>query len=66
MSNKPTVTRFHAGLYFATGWVADNLVQYSILKTNEGWKLTKTYGHGGEFYTSYPTKRAAINALAGV
>lgn len=63
MTNKPTITRFAAGLYYFTGWIAGCLVQYSILKTTEGWKITKTYGQGGEFYTSYPTKRAAVNAL---
>lgn len=63
MSNKPTITRFAAGLYHFTGWIAGCLVQYSILNTEAGWVLTKTYGQGNEFRTSYPTKRAAINAL---
>jgi len=65
MTNKPTITRFHAGLYHFTGWVAGNLVQYSVLKDSEGWVLTKTYGHGPEFYAAFETKRAAINALVG-
>ncbi len=65
MTNKPTITRTGAGLYHFTGWIAGRLVQYSILKTQAGWKLTKIYGQGGEFYTEYPTKRAAINALVG-
>jgi hypothetical protein len=65
MTNKPTITRFHAGLYYATGWVAGNLVQYSVLKASDGWVLTKTYGHGPEFYAAFDTKRAAINALVG-
>jgi hypothetical protein len=65
MTNKPTITRFHAGLYYATGWVAGNLVQYSVVKASEGWVLTKTYGHGPEFYAAFDTKRAAINALVG-
>lgn len=61
--NKPTISRISAGLYYFTGWVAERLVQYSILKTTEGWMLTKTYGHGPEFYAAFDTKRAAINAL---
>lgn len=61
--NKPTITRFSAGLYHFTGWVAERLVQYSIVKTPEGWTLTKTYGHGPEFYAAFDTKRSAIAAL---
>jgi hypothetical protein len=65
MTNKPTISRIGSGLYYFTGHIADRLVQYSILKTAEGWTLTKTYGHGPEFYAAFDTKRAAINALAG-
>jgi hypothetical protein len=65
MTNKPTISRFHAGLYHFTGRVAGNLVQYSISKGSEGWVLTKTYGYGPEFYAAFDTKRAAINALVG-
>lgn len=61
--NKPTISRNSAGLYHFTGWIANCLVQYSILKTANGWTLTKTYGHGPEFYSAFDTKRAAINAL---
>ena len=65
MTNKPTITRFSAGLYHFTGWVAGKLVQYSVLKTSDGWVLTKTYGNGPEFYAAFDIKRAAINALQG-
>jgi len=61
--SKPTISRLSSGLYYFTGWVSDCLVQYSILSTREGWTLTKTYGHGPEFYTAFPTKREAIAAL---
>ena len=61
--NKPTITRFSAGLYHFTGWVAERLVQYSIVKTPDGWTLTKTYGQGPEFYAAFVAKRAAITAL---
>lgn len=62
--SKPTITRLSSGLYYFTGWVSDQLVQYSILNTAGVWTVTKTYGHGPEFYTGFPTKRAAIAALA--
>ena len=65
MTNKPTISRIDTGLYYVFGWVAGNLVQYSVLKASEGWVLTKTYGHGPEFYAAFETKRAAINALVG-
>lgn len=65
MTNKPTITRFSAGLYYFTGWVANRLVQYSILKTQEGWKITRTYGEGFDFYLPRKTKRNAINAILG-
>lgn len=61
--SKPTISRHSAGLYHFTGWVADRLVQYSILNNAGVWTLTKTYGHGPEFHTGFPTKRAAIAAL---
>ena len=65
MTNSHKITRHSAGLYYFTGHVADRLVQYSILKTSDGWTLTKTYGQGPEFYAALDTKRAAINALLG-
>ena len=65
MTNQPTISRIDTGLYYVSGWVAGNLVQYSVLKASEGWVLTKTYGHGPEFYAAFETKRAAINALVG-
>ena len=65
MTSKPTISRIDTGLYYVSGWVAGNLVQYSVLKASEGWVLTKTYGHGPEFYAAFETKRAAINALVG-
>jgi len=61
--SKPTISRLSSGLYYFTGFIAGNLIQYSILSTRDGWTLTKTYGHGPEFFTSYPTKRDAIAAL---
>jgi hypothetical protein len=64
MTSNHTISRISSGLYYFTGHIADRLVQYSILKTAEGWTLTKTYGHGPEFYTAFDTKRSAINALA--
>ncbi len=63
MTNKPTITRHSAGLYYFTGWIADNLVQYSITNTMDGWTLTKTYGQGPAFYGAFKTKRDAITAL---
>lgn len=65
MTSKPTISRIDTGLYYVSGWVAGNLVQYSVLKASEGWVLTKTYGNGPEFYAAFETKRAAINALVG-
>ena len=65
MTNKPTISRIDTGLYYVSGWVAGNLVQYSVLKASKGWVLTKTYGRGPEFYAAFETKRAAINALVG-
>lgn len=65
MTSNHTISRISAGLYYFTGHIADRLVQYSILKTAEGWTLTKVYGHGPEFYAAFGTKRAAISALAG-
>jgi hypothetical protein len=65
MTSKPTISRIDTGLYYVSGWVAGNLVQYSVLKASKGWVLTKTYGHGPEFYAAFETKRAAINALVG-
>lgn len=64
MTRNYTISRISSGLYYFTGHIADSLVQYSILKTAEGWALTKTYGNGPEFYAAFDTKRAAINALA--
>jgi hypothetical protein len=64
MTNTHTISRLSDGLYYFTGHIAGNLVQYSILKTREGWKLTKTYGQGPEFYVDFGTKRAAVTALA--
>jgi hypothetical protein len=61
--NKPTISRLSSGLYYFTGWVAGKLVQYSILKTADGWVLTKVFGEGAHFYAAFATKRAAINAL---
>jgi len=61
--SKPTISRLSSGLYYFTGHIADQLVQYSILNTAGVWTLTKTYGQGPEFYTGFPTKRAAIAAL---
>lgn len=63
MSQQHTITRSGAGLYHFTGWVADRLVQYSILKTNEGWKITRVYGEGFDFYLPRKTKRNAIEAI---
>jgi hypothetical protein len=62
--NKPTISRTSAGLYHFTGWVAERLVQYSILKQGNEWTVTKTYGQGAEFYSGFATKREAINAIA--
>lgn len=65
MTSKPTISRLSAGLYYYTGHTAGGtLVQYSILKTANGWVLTNTYGNGVEFHHVYDTKRAAIAALA--
>ena len=61
--SKPTITRSGAGLYYFTGWVAEHLVQYSILKTNEGWKITRLYGQGPDFYLPRKTKRDAIATI---
>ncbi len=63
MTTKPTITRHSAGLYYFTGWIADNLVQYSLLNTADGWTITKTYGQGPVFYTAFKTKRDAVTAL---
>ncbi len=63
MTHKPTITRTFAGLYHFTGWVRGKLVQYSILKTAEGWVLTCVYGQGQEYYAAFPTKREAISEL---
>lgn len=63
--SKPTISRISSGLYYFTGHTAGGtLVQYSVLKTANGWTLTNTYGNGPEFYTGYSTKRAAIAALS--
>lgn len=64
-NSKPTITRQSAGFYYFTGWVAGKLVQYSILKTQQGWKITRTYGEGFDFYLPRKTKRNAINAIVG-
>lgn len=61
--SKPTITRTSSGIYHFTGWVADCLVQYSIVKQGQEWNVNKTYGHGPEFYAAFDTKRAAINAI---
>lgn len=67
MTRKPTISRISSGLYYFTGHTSrGTLVQYSILKTANGWTLTNTYGNGPEFYTVFDTKRAAINSLASV
>jgi hypothetical protein len=63
--SKPNISRISSGLYYITGHTAGgSLVQYSILKTSNGWTLTNTYGNGLEFYTAFDTKRAAVNALS--
>jgi hypothetical protein len=67
MKSNHTISRLSAGLYYYTGHTAGGkLVQYSILKTANGWTLTNTYGNGIEFHHVYETKRAAISALVAV
>lgn len=61
--SKPTISRIYTGLYYFTGWISKNLVQYSILQTKQGWVVTKVFGDGREFPTNFPTKRAAIAAI---
>lgn len=65
MTTTHKITKHGAGLYYFTGHVRDMLVQYSILKTEQGWKITRTYGQGFDFYLPRKTKRNAINAILG-
>jgi hypothetical protein len=62
--SKPTITRTGPGVYHFTGWVGNNLVQYSILLIKGEWQLARVYGNGPTFHASFPTKRAAVAALA--
>ena len=65
MTNSHKITRHSAGLYYFTGHVAGRLVQYSIMNTEQGWKVTRVYGEGFDFYLPRKTKRNAINAILG-
>jgi len=56
-------TRHHAGLYYVTGTVAGAFSQYSLSRSQDGWRITRTYGHGPIFHAIFATKRAAVDSL---
>jgi hypothetical protein len=66
-TNTLKTSRDHGGgSYFVTGYVNDSLVQYSLKKTAEGWKLERFYGECKDFPAVFSTKRAAIQAVNNV
>ena len=57
------ISRFTQGHYIFSGLLHGEFVQYSIMRFDHGWRVTRTYGNGPMFYGAYPTKRAAVDAL---
>lgn len=56
-------TRHQTGYYIVTGYIGQNLAQYSLMKNGHIWELNRVYGNGPEFYQGFSTKRDALNAL---
>ena len=56
-------TRFFAGGYLLTGYMAGELCQYRVTKNADAWRVTRTGGCGPAFNAAYPTKRAAVAAV---
>lgn len=56
-------TKHGIGYYTLTGYIGDNLAQYSIMKIGGFWAINKTYGNGPDFNMAYKTKSEAFNAI---
>jgi hypothetical protein len=63
MIANPIVTRSSAGVYYVTGRLGEQLVQYCILKTKQGWKILLMHGNAFNFFMLRKTKREAVNAI---
>ena len=57
------ITRHGPGYYTATGYMGQNLTQYSLMKNGHLWELNRVYGSGPEFYAGFTSKAAAVQAL---
>lgn len=50
--------------YCVTGHIRGHLCQYTLCQFSDGfWHLTRTFGYGPVFYTSFKSKRAALEAV---
>jgi hypothetical protein len=57
------ITKHGPGYYTATGYMGQNLTQYSLMKNGHLWELNRVYGNGPEFYAGFTSKAAAVQAL---